>query len=187
VGGVGLVGGGVAGGGAGRLWAAGGGTGEIRAYDAASGELLETYPVEAGFLNDVVATDEAVYVTDSFMPQVLVIPLGDGGSLSAPEEAASLPIGGELEYGEGFNVNGIVAAPAGLIVVHSAEGQLYRVDPATGEAALIDIGDASVSNGDGLELDGQRLYVVRNQLNQIVALDLDEGATAATLAGEDLG
>ena len=170
--------------GAGRLWAAGGPTGEIRAYDAASGELLETYPVEAGFLNDVVATDGAVYVTDSFMPQLLVIPLGEGGALPAPEEATSLAIGGELEYADGFNVNGIVATDAGLVVVHSAEGQLYRIDPASGEAALIDIGEASVSNGDGLELDGQRLYVVRNQLNQVVAFDLDEGTTTATLVGE---
>lgn len=168
----------------GRLWAAGAPTGEVRAYDAASGELLASYAFESGFLNDLVATEDAVYVTDSFMPQVLVIPLGDDGALPAPDATAVLPISGELQYGDGFNVNGIVSTPAGLVVVHSAEGQLYRIDPASGEASRIDLGDVSVSNGDGLELDGQTLYVVRNQLNQIVALELDEAVTSASLIAE---
>src|SRR5215207_4070601 len=49
-----------------RLWIAGGPTGQVRVYDASSGELLETYVFSpAGFLNDLVVTDEAVYVTDS--------------------------------------------------------------------------------------------------------------------------
>jgi sugar lactone lactonase YvrE len=169
---------------AGHLWAAGGPTGEVRAYDATSGELLETYAFEAGFLNDVAVTADAAYVTDSFLPQVLVVPIGEDGSLAAPEDAYALPIGGELEYGDGFNVNGIVATDAGLVVVHSGEGQLYRIDPMTGDAVLVDIGDASVSNGDGLELDGRNLYVVRNQLNQIATYELAEDAASATLVAE---
>lgn len=169
---------------AGRIWAAGGPTGEVRAYDSESGELLATYSFEAGFLNDLVATPEAVYVTDSFMPQLLVVPLGEDGALPEPDATTAVPLGGELEYGDGFNLNGIVAAPAGLIVVHSGAGELYRVDPATGEGTRIDMGEASVTNGDGLELDGQTLYVVRNQLNQVAVFELDEGATAATLVAE---
>lgn len=168
----------------GRLWAAGAPTGEVRAYDAESGELLATYPFESGFLNDVAATEEAVYVTDSFMPQVLVIPLGEDGALPEPDATEVLPISGELEYGEGFNLNGIVATEAGLVVIHSGEGQLYRIDPATGEAALIDSGDVELTAGDGLELSGDTLYVVRNRLNQVVALELDEGATSASVVGE---
>ena len=170
--------------GADRLWAAGAGSAQVRAFDAASGELLQTYPFEAGFLNDVAATPEAVFVTDSFMPQLLVIPIGEDGSIAAPEETQSLPLSGDLVYGEGFNVNGIVAHPAGLIVVHTAEGQLYRVDPATGEASLIDSGGAELTAGDGMELAGDTLYVVRNQLNQVAVLELDPGATTATLVGE---
>ena len=54
--------------GAHRLWAAGGPTGEVRAYDARTGEILETYSVTAGFLNDVAVTEDAVYVTDSLHP-----------------------------------------------------------------------------------------------------------------------
>ena len=168
----------------GRLWAAGGPTGEVRAYEAATGELLATYTAEAGFLNDVAATAEAVYVTDSFLPQILVIPLGEAGALPAAGAATALPLSGELVYGEGFNVNGIVAAPAGLIVVHSGDGTLYRVDPATGVASQIDNGDVSLGGGDGLELDGDTLYVLRNTSNLVVALELDAAAESATVLAE---
>jgi sugar lactone lactonase YvrE len=165
------------------IWAAGGPTGEVRAYDSETGELLATYPVEAGFLNDVAVTDEAVYVTDSNIPQIITIPLADEGVPEA-DAVTALPISGELEYVEGFNVNGIVAAPAGLVVVHSASGSLFLIDPASGESRGIDIGEASVSNGDGLELDGQTLYVVRNQLNQVAVFELADDASSATLVGE---
>ena len=168
----------------GRLWAAGATGTEVRVYDAQSGELLATYPFEGGFLKDVAATADAVYITDSFVPQVAVVPLGENGALPAAEEATTLPISGDLEYGEDFNANGIVATPAGLVIVHSALGQLYRVDPATGESTLIDTGEVELTAGDGLELDGSTLHVVRNRLNQIVSLELDEGVTSATLIGE---
>ena len=168
----------------GRLWVAGGDTGEVRAYAADTGELLETYKFEAGFLNDLVVTPEAVYVTDSFMPQILVVPLGEGGALPAADETEVLSLGGDIEYGEGFNVNGIEAVPAGLVVVHSSTGELFRVDPASGEATRIDLGDATLTAGDGLTVDGSTLYVVRNELNQIAVLELDEGATSATQVAE---
>jgi sugar lactone lactonase YvrE len=167
----------------GTLWVAGGPTGEIRAYDSRSGELLGTYPVEAGFLNDVAASDEAVYVTDSFMPQVISIPLtGDG----PPDPAAvtSIPITGELEYGEGFNANGIVALPAGLVVVHGGLGALYRIDPSTGASIRIETGDTDLTLGDGIEPAGRTLYVVRNRANVVVGLELDDSATVATPVGE---
>jgi hypothetical protein len=35
-----------------------------------------------------------------------------------------------------------------------------------------------------MELDGDTLYVVRNQLNQVAVLELDEGATRATQVAE---
>ena len=133
--------------GAGRLWAAGGPTGEVRAYDSESGELLETYPFEAGFLNDVAVGSDAVYITDSFVPQVLVVPLAEDGGLAAPDEAFAVPISGELEYGEGFNLNGVVATDAGLVSVHSPTGVLYRIDPESGEATAVDSGDTDLTSG----------------------------------------
>jgi sugar lactone lactonase YvrE len=173
---------------AGRLWAAGATGGEVRVHDAETGELLETYPFQAGFLNDLVVTPEAVYISDSFVPQVAVIPLGEEGALPAPEEAFVLPISGDLSYGEGFNANGIAATDAGLVLVHSGEGQLYRVDPASGESTLIDTADAELTAGDGLELVEQTLYVMRNRLGpsivgEIVAVELDDDLTAGSVVG----
>jgi hypothetical protein len=118
------------------------------------------------------------------MPQILVVPLGEGGALPAADAAEVLSLGGDIEYGEGFNVNGIEAVPAGLVVVHSSTGELLRVDPASGEATRIDLGDATLTAGDGLTVDGSTLYVVRNQMNQIVVLELDEGARTATQVAE---
>ncbi len=147
---------------AGRIWAAGGPTGEVRAYDARTGALLQTYPVTAGFLNDVAVTKRAVYVTDSFTQQLIVIPLHRDGSLPAPSEAMALPLTGDIAYGPGFNANGIVATKHGLIVVQSNTGLLFRVNPKTGAATTLDLGGALVTGGDGLELHGKRLFVVRN-------------------------
>ena len=48
------------------------------------------------------------------------------------------------------------------------------LDPATGEATEVDLGGASLTNGDGILLDGRTLYVVRNRLNQIAVVELDE-------------
>lgn len=168
----------------GHIWAAGGPTGEVRAYDASTGELLASYGFEGGFLNDLAVTSDAVYVTDSFVPQVLVVPLGDDGTPAAPEDAFALPIGGELEYDEGFNVNGIVATDAGLVVVHSGRGELFRLDPETGLATRIDTAEVDLTAGDGMELDGDTLYVVRNRANTVVELQLDEAVTAASAVGE---
>jgi len=160
--------------GAHRLWAAGGPTGEVRAYDARSGELLQTYSFTAGFLNDVVVTEDAVYVTDSVIQQLIIIPLPDDGSLPAPGDASTLPLTGDIQYIAGFNANGIVASDGWLILVQSATGLLFRVDPATGVAETIDLGGASVSFGDGLELVGSTLYVVRNQLGEVLVIRLSD-------------
>ena len=150
--------------------------------------MLEAYPFEAGLLNDAVVTPEAVDISDSFVPRIAVVPLGDDGAGPAPDEAFVLPITGDLQYGDGFNANGIAATPAGLVLIHSGEGQLYRVDPTTGASTLIDTGDAALTAGDGLELVDQTLYVMRNRVGpsvvgEIVAVELDEDLTTGEVAG----
>jgi len=172
-----------------RLWAAGGPTGEVRTYDARTGEILETYGVTAGFLNDVVVTEDAVYVTDSLIPQqLIVIPLPDDGSVPDPADAFTLPLTGDLMFIGGFNANGIVASGGWLMIVQSNTGLLFRVDPSTGATETIDLGGASVSFGDGLELVGSTLYVVRNQLGEILEIkladDLLSGRVKDTLEPE---
>ena len=81
-----------------RLWVAGGNNHTVRVYDATSGELLETYTFDSGFINDVVATEDAVYATDSNIQQLIVIPLGANGELPAPDDATTIELGGEIEY-----------------------------------------------------------------------------------------
>ena len=48
----------------------------------------------------------------------------------------------------------------------------------------IDSGGIDLTNGDGLELDGSTLYVVRNQANRVAVLDLDDDASSVTAVGE---
>ncbi len=167
------------------VWAAGGRTGEIRAYDVDDGALSTWTNGDSGFLNDVAATENAVYVTDSFVPQLLALPVISDEQRGPLAPFERIPLTGDLEYIDGaFNVNGIVAAPAGLIVVSSTLGALFRVDPETGETFAIDSGDVVLRGGDGLELDGNLLYVVRNSANTVTVLRLDEALTSATLVAE---
>lgn len=166
-----------------RLWVAGGGTGEVRVYDASTGDLLETYAfAPVVFLNDLVVTEDAVYVTDSGFAHLNVIPLGDDGALADPADVSTLALGGDFELLDGFNLNGIVAARGWLIAVQSNAGKLFRIDPATGDATEITLlGTDSVSAGDGLELRGSTLFVVRNQLNRVEEFKLGPQFAAALL------
>jgi hypothetical protein len=150
--------------GADRLWVAGGPTGEVRVYDATSGELLETYTFEgAGFLNDIVVTRDAAYVTDSFAGHIAVIPLGPGGQLPDPADVETLELGGDFELRAGFNLNGIVATRGWLIAVQSSTGTLFRIDPGTGDATAITLLGTDALPGDGLELRGSTLFVVTRE------------------------
>jgi hypothetical protein len=172
-----------------RIWVAGGGPqlvgrGDVRVYDASSGALLATYqPPGAGLLNDVVVTRDAVYVTDSGFPRLVVIPLPRDGSLPAPSAARFLPIGGDMLQAPGINLNGIVAKNGVLLVANSTTGKLFRVDPATGVADKLDLGGADLSYPDGLELLGQKLYVVRPFDNRVTVIALGARLTGGVVLG----
>jgi sugar lactone lactonase YvrE len=157
----------------GRLFVAGGSAGDGRVVDAANGAVLASYSFASSptFVNDVILTDEAAWFTDSQRPVLYRVSLtGD----ALPTTFETLPLTGDWEQGAGFGANGITTTPDGsaLLVVHSTLGALFRVDPATGVADRVDLGGASVSNGDGLLLIGRTLYVVRNQLNQVAVVRL---------------
>jgi sugar lactone lactonase YvrE len=164
-----------------RLWVAGGGpafgfgVGDVRVYDASTGDLLATYVVPAGinsrFLNDVAVTRDAVYVTDSFNPQLVVIPLPADGSLPSTDSAMVLPVTGDFVQEPRANLNGIVAKRGVLLVGQSSTGMLLRVDPATGIAEEVDLGGEVLPSPDGLELRGRHtLYVVGGGLVTVVRL-----------------
>ena len=173
-----------------RIWVAGvgpplNGSGDVRVYDASSGALLATYqPPGVGLLNDVAVTREAVYVTDSGFPQLVVIPLARHGALPPPSAARILPVSGDFVQTPGFNLNGIVAEGGVLLLSQSSTGKLFRVDPATGVAAELDLGGVNHGYPDGLELLGHTLYVVRPFQNRVTVVSLKAQLTRGVVRGD---
>lgn len=170
------------------LFVAGGMFGDIRVYKATNGEELARYAVggEGGFINDLIVTDNALYATDSFFPVLYRIPLSPEGQLVANATGETITLSGDYMAGDGtypFQANGIVATPDGaaLIIVNSNSGLLYRVDPRTGMATVIELGDKNVAFGDGLVLDGTTLYVAENYANQIAVVTLAPDLGSGTL------
>jgi len=68
-----------------------------------------------------------------------------------------------------------------LLVVQSATGLLFRVDPLTGVATRVDLGETLLTNGDGLLVVGTTLYVVQNRLNQVAVIKLSPDGTSGVL------
>ncbi|MAT99466.1 MAG: superoxide dismutase [Anaerolineaceae bacterium] len=165
----------------GYLFVSGGPNGDGRIYNTHTGDLVTSYDFAGGFVNDVIVTPHAAYFTDSFMPVLYKVDLDDSGT---PGADSTLSLSGDFVFVPGgFNTNGIVATPNGnaLIIVHSSRGELYKVDPQTGEATLIDLGGENVNSGDGLVLVARKLFVVQNSLNQIAEFHLSRNYTAASL------
>jgi sugar lactone lactonase YvrE len=156
---------------AGRLFVAGAGTGKVFVYNASGGDLIRRFDAQiaAGFLNDLAINPRTgdAYVTDSFVPIVWRVPAEEVKNSSTPGELEPwLDLTGTpIEYMEGFNLNGIVATPNGryLLTVQSNTGNLYRIDTQTKQVTQVDLGRATLTNGDGLVLRGHTLYVIRNQ------------------------
>jgi sugar lactone lactonase YvrE len=160
----------------GRLFIAGGDTGRIFVYDTESTDQirrLDTSDAGATFLNDVAVTpDGDAYVTDSLRPVLFRVPSTvDGVGEVEPwlnfEETPA-------EYEEGFNFNGIDATEDGryLVAVQSNTGELFRIDIESKQVVEINLGGETLTNGDGLLLDGRTVYVVRNEQALIVPVKL---------------
>jgi hypothetical protein len=162
------------------------GLGTVTAYDGAE----EVFQVDvedlvgvadAGFLNDLVVTRDAVYVTDSFSSALVVIPLDESGEPVGTVD--SLPLTGDYVQPAGFGLNGIRELPGGELVVVAA-GTLYRVDPATGAADEIEVSGGDLEGGDGLEIRGKTLYVVNGYGgDEVVVLRLAGDDRSATTTG----
>ncbi len=170
----------------GRLWVAGGATGQAYVYGP-DGSPVATFDLgtpPATFINDVVITRDAAWFTDSMDDVLYKVPIGRNGALGTP---VAVPLTGGYVHAPGFNLNGIDDAAGGrwLIAVQTNTGTLYRIDPATGAATPVDLGGATVVNGDGVLVQGRRVYVVQNFLNQVTVIDLDPRTFASgTVVGE---
>ncbi len=172
----------------GRLYIAGRDTGRVFVNDAGDGRFIQSFENDRqnSLINDAVTTpDGDVYFTDSFSP-VLYRVSGSGEDLTF-EEYIDFE-GTPVEYRNGFNLNGIVATGDGryLITVQYNTGDLYRIDIESKEIMQVDLGGTSLTTGDGLVLDEQNLYVVRNQPGDIVPVKLSEDFTSGEV-GEGFG
>ncbi len=138
-------------------------------------------------INAVAVEADAAYFTDSVNPWFYRVPVGvDGLPSGAP---VRVPLVGDFVMVPGLEVansNGIVAIPGihRLLVLNSANGVIYNVDAATGEAKAVT--GVSVPQADGLQLDAQRLVIVQNAPeNRVTVVRLDttmsHGTVTATL------
>lgn len=133
---------------------------------------LSTQPT---FINDVVLSSRHAWFTDSQNARLYRVPLARAGRPAPQTAVTPLPLTGEWVQQPGFNANGIALTPDrhALLVVQSSTGTLFRVSPATGRATKVDLGGYVLTNGDGLLVEGRRLYVVQNRLNQVAVFALD--------------
>jgi sugar lactone lactonase YvrE len=167
-----------------HLIVAGAATGNAYVFDVRRGTLLRTIQLATAptFINDVVVTRDAAYLTDSSKAVLYKVPIGRGGSIGNPQ---TITLGGDyVHVANAFNLNGIDATGNGkwLVAVQSANGRLYRIDPATGVAKTITLaGGESVPNGDGILLEGRTLYVVQNQSNAVAVITLSKDFTSGTV------
>jgi hypothetical protein len=130
---------------------------------------------------DVTLAAQAAWFTDGDRPVLYRLALTEQGELRTPILVEEVALGGAYRFVEGdLNASGIVATAHGIVIVHTASGVLYRVDEATGNATVIDLGGAHFKDSSGLALQGQTLYVV-NFNNLVYAVDLDASFSAATV------
>lgn len=170
----------------GLLFVAGGPSGGGTVYSGSSGEQVRHYQFQTPapgttFVNDVVVTRTAAYFTDSAVPFLYRVALGPRGEPSDAFDAIPLPANfGVTGSCTGpppvppARANGIAAAANGkhLILAHTSEGELYRVDTGSYAVVPIDLGGERLCNADGLLLDGTTLYVAQNFRNSIGVVDL---------------
>jgi Cu-Zn family superoxide dismutase len=168
----------------GRLFVSGGGTGQMFVYDAATGGLLGKVSngLTPTFINDVAVTSAGdAYFTDSMNPILFKVAADANGQYTL--ESWLDFTGTALTYQTGFNLNGIAASEDGqyLIVVQSNTGKLFRIEIATKAVSEINLGGATVTNGDGILLNGKTLYVARNQQGLIVKIQLSDDLTSGSV------
>ena len=166
----------------GLLFVAGGFTGQGYVYDTRTGATVATYQLTApgtSLVNDVTVTEAGAWFTDSFQARLYFVPVSRTG---VPGPFSTLTLSGPAADVSGdFNLNGIQATPNGetLIVAHSANGRLYTVDPASGASATID--GVSVSNVDGIVLQGRRIWAVQNFDNQVSRIQLSSNLASGVV------
>jgi hypothetical protein len=167
------------------LFVAGGTTGTAHVYDSRTGALVAQYqlgPNGESLVNDVVLTRHAAYFTDSYIPDLYMIPIGPGGKLGHEE---TIPLSGPAAAfsPDGLNLNGIAATADGstLIVTNTVLDKLFAVNPITGASAAISVAGLIPNSMDGLLLQGSSLWVVENTANTVIRVRLSHDLSSGTI------
>lgn len=184
-----------------RLVVAGGPTGQAFVYDTRDGRLVAKYSngrTSGTFLNDVaIAPNGDAYLTDSQDPVLYRIPAAEIAGPATDGTGPTRPLAGfrrfagtAFAYEQGFNANGIAVTADGrsVVVVQSGTGKLFRVrlagNPAGRTVTQVDLGGATLTNGDGLERRGDVLYVTRNRNGVISKVKLAADGSRGRLYGQ---
>src|SRR4029450_2134050 len=124
--------------------------------------------------------------TDSRAAQLYALPLGRHGRLPGQDEVRTLALKGDFQLQEGNNPNGTVAAKDGrvLLAVQTNTGKLFRINPRPGVTREVDLGGATLANGDGMLLAGRMLFVVQNRDNKIAVVVLSRSLDRGRLVAE---
>jgi len=171
--------------------------GSASVFDAETGDLMGEYALTEPFtsvINDLAITREAVYFTDYGLPFLYRLPLSRNGRLPEdPNAATPLQLIGDFaddDAAAGSSLaNGIVATPDGktLIVGNSANAQIYRVDPDSGDTDRIELDTPLTGFIDGIVLYGNILFIltpsVPDPIDRIQVVALDEDQRTGTLLG----
>jgi sugar lactone lactonase YvrE len=158
-----------------RLWIAGGRSGRFYVVDSQTGRVIKQAAVpdtSKSLINDVALVGGAAYFTDTLAPTLWRIQT-KGTEIGELEPWLDFT-GTALRYYEGANLNGIVATPDGqsLIVVQMGKGLLFRIDLKTKKVTPVDTAGADLTGADGLVLDGQTLFVVRQTAVEIATVTM---------------
>ncbi len=164
----------------GRLFIAGGKTGLIFVYDIPTKKLLAKFSsnVKPTFVNDVVITPQGdAFFTDSLNHKIYKV--SSSFTQNSGFETWLDWKGSIVQYKKGHNFNGIAISANGkyFICVQSNTGKLFRIEIKTKAIKEIDLNGELLTFGDGIWLEGQILYVLRNRKFLLVTIKLTDDMT----------
>ena len=163
----------------GLLWAVGNlgparqdGTARVWAVSSGTGAIVKVWTIPGGlFLNDLVVTRNAVWVTDSGSDRLTRIALDRHGRPTSTSPTF-LPLAGSswpATAAGTTGANGIRTLPNGdLLLDNSTSGGLWAVNRATGATTRITVVGTQLTGGDGLLRTGRTVFVVRGTANTVV-------------------
>ena len=159
-----------------RLYVAGGPTGFLYVYNARTGRPVDAVDVDGTFVNDVTVTRAGGVLHRLAEGRALRLPARRRRPGRAQPHRRLGAAGGLQRQRHRLDPNG-----RRLVIVQSNTGKLFTANPRTGATNEIDLGGENVQNGDGLVLEGRRLYVVRNQNNEIAVVRLNRAMTSGRI------